>query len=80
MCLEGEKMTISAIAVQRPRCSRICPMCVKRIRGGCLRLYGAAFRGDKPYTMYLCHECAVKASGVDPKVKTAVETLDRMAA
>jgi len=36
----------------------------------CIRIYGSAFRSDKPYVMYMCMNCAEESS--DNKVIEAL--------
>lgn len=37
-----------------------------------MRLYGAANRGESPYVIYLCEECAERAAKDDAKILHAI--------
>jgi len=66
-------MIISIRFVKKARTYHKCEECHKSICYGesCFDLYGMAERGDPPWHLYLCPECAAKSH--DPEVKKAVE-------
>lgn len=49
--------TISARVIKQPQKQRRCDDCTRPIHGWQVRLYGMAFRGDKPYLTYFHPEC-----------------------
>lgn len=69
-------MIISATPVKRPRRLRWCATCNLPTRMYCVRLYGAAHRGDPPYVIYQCLECAERSAKDDIKVQRAVDVLN----
>ncbi len=62
---------IIAAKVIRPRRPRLCPICMSNCSTGdpCLRLYGAAFKGDPPGAIY-CHLDCIEY--YDQKIRDAV--------
>ena len=65
-------MLISAKAIKNPRTVRTCADCGEAIYGSSLRLYGAAFKEDKPYVVYTHPECT---QWPDPKILEAKKAL-----
>lgn len=68
-------MIISATPIRRPRRLRWCASCNLPTRFDCVRLYGAAERGDPPYVIYQCLECAERSARDDIKIQKAVAAL-----
>lgn len=52
-------MLISIRVIKRPRRTRRCDECGRRLDGETIRLYGAAFAGDRPYMLHLHRRCVV---------------------
>lgn len=48
---------ISVSIIKKPRKSRICPMCYKKIDGETARLFGNGHSGDPTYALYLHPSC-----------------------
>jgi len=63
---------ISANIVRCPRRLRWCATCNLPARFNPMRLYGAANRGEPPYVIYLCGECAERAARDSIKIKDAL--------
>jgi hypothetical protein len=47
--------------VIKPRRQQWCCDCGRAITKPCLRLYGSAHKGEHPYHIWICVECAQKA-------------------
>ncbi len=75
---EGDSMLISAKIIKKPRKRRECDgyKCNgdKVMYGEQIRLYGAAETNDKPYVLYICHECAKDS----PDVQKALERIRKV--
>lgn len=65
-------MIISAWIIKRPRRLRWCATCHLPARFNPMRLYGCANRGEPPYVIYLCEECAERAAKDDAKILNAI--------
>ena len=69
-------MIIAAKVIRRPRHNRKCSACECFIGAQpLLQLYGAAERGDQPYSMWLHLACAEEWAGTtsDQKITAALE-------
>ena len=64
-------MIISAELVRRPRKLRRCETCGAAMLTDSVRLYGAAYRGDPPYRIYICLTCAERSN--DKKTLAAIK-------
>ncbi|MBS4062718.1 MAG: hypothetical protein KG029_20150 [Bacteroidetes bacterium] len=49
--------TLSLRIIKKPRRSRYCDTCGKRLEGETIRLYGMAECTDKPYAVFLHRHC-----------------------
>ena len=67
----------SVRVVRRPRSPRRCSECEAEITGPHLVLFGCAFKGDPPYQIRLCADCALKDHGPcrEPRVAEGVAKL-----
>ena len=68
-------MTIQAKLIRKPRKRHACASCHVAIAKGepHLRLYGSARRGDPPYSVRMCLDCAKNSK--DPKIREATNSL-----
>ena len=68
-------MTIQAKLIRKPRKRHACASCHGPIAIGepHLRLYGSARRGDPPYSVRMCLDCAKNSK--DPKIQGAMSLL-----
>jgi hypothetical protein len=68
-------MIISAAIIKNPRRLRWCATCNLPARFNPMRLYGAANRGEPPYVIHLCEECAQRAARDSVKIADALRTI-----
>lgn len=68
---------ISVKVIKKPRLNNWCDDCRKVKAGPMLRLYGSAYRGDPPYALYQCPECAEPFSRTNngKKVRDALDII-----
>ena len=55
---------ISVRIIKKPRAVRYCPECHKELDGETIKLFGMAFVGEKPYSLYLHRECIVTKDAI----------------
>jgi len=69
--------TLSVKPIYNPRKTRYCGDCGNIILNtGCVRFYGMAHMGEKPYNLYLCVRCAMTSG--ERAIKAAQMIVDKL--